>query len=69
MFQHDLFINDVLYVEVSFNLAQQKVNIFPSSLSSNISPHFMVLLYVHVVIFFNFLCAFDLEGFMLGSIK
>jgi hypothetical protein len=68
MFRHGLFINDVLCVEVSFNLAQQKVNIFPSSLSSNISLHFMVLLYVHVLIFLN-LCAFDLEGFMLGSIK
>jgi hypothetical protein len=50
-------------------LGDQQVNIFPSSLSSNISPHFMALLYVHVLIFLNFLCAFDLEGFMLGSIK
>jgi hypothetical protein len=66
MFQHDLFINDVLYVEVSFNLAHQKVHIFPSSLSSNISSHFMALLYVHVLIFLTSCVLLNLRGLCLG---
>jgi hypothetical protein len=65
MFRHDLFINDVLYVEVSFNLAEQKVNIFLSSLSSNISPHFMVFLYVHVLIFLTSCVLLTLKGLCL----
>ncbi len=66
MFQHDLFINDVLYVEVSFNLAQQKVNIFPSSLSYNISPHSRAILYVHVFIFLSSCVLLTLRGLCLG---
>jgi hypothetical protein len=47
-------------------LGDQQVNVFPSSLSSNISPHFMALLYVHVFIFLTSCVLMTLRGLCLG---